>query len=103
MPATPVSKRFNLVNVEDYEVDLEYTDQYAILHLPRVSKFTKGTYLDMVERLQQVATFIKTSGYFGMWVAIKPEDTTIGRLVNKLGFKYLGTSDSLAVYELENF
>lgn len=103
MHETLHSKRFNIVNQEHYEVDLEYNEQYAILHLPRVSKFNKTVYIDMADRLEQFAEFIKSSGYFGLWAAISPDNNVLDKLIKKLGFKYLGTSGALAVYEWENF
>lgn len=103
MQETLRSKRFNLVNLENFEVDLEYNEQYAILHLPRVSKFNKSVYLEMVSKLEEIAEFVKNSGYFGLWLAIRPEDVTLSKLVKKLGFKHLGNAENLAVYQLENF
>jgi hypothetical protein len=103
MQEIPKSKRFNLVNQEHYEVDLEYNDQYAIIHLPRVSKFNRSVYLDMVDKLKSIADFLKDGGYFGLWVAFKPEDITLGKLVEKLGFVYLGSSDGLVIHKYGDF
>lgn len=103
MHETLRSKRFNIVNQEHYEVDLEYNEQYAILHLPRVSKFNKTVYIDMADRLEQFAEFVKSSGYFGLWAAIRPEDTTLAKFIKKLGFRHLGNSGMLAIYEWEKF
>lgn len=103
MQETPRSKRFNIVDREFYSIDLEYNEQYAILHLPRLDKLTKDIYLEMLFGIEDFADFIKASGYFGLWAAVDPNNKKLRKLIEKLGFKYLGTAESLAVFEWEKF
>jgi hypothetical protein len=95
------SKRFAFVTKEDYVVDLEYNETFAILHLPFVKKFSKSTYLDMLDEIKGIVTFLKDQSYEHVWLAVKPEDTLISKFVKKLGFNYKGTSDNLDVYLYE--
>jgi hypothetical protein len=96
---THASKRFTIVDTEDYTVDLEYNNMYAILHLPRVSKFNKTVYTDMKIKVQDIWDFVQTVGYSGMWICISKEDTTLGKFVQKIGFNFLGSYETQDVYE----
>ena len=93
------SKRFTFVQKEEYEVDLEYNEHYLVLHLPFVKRLTKTTYLDMQEMVKHLWTFAKSTGYEGMWIAIRKEDESLVKLVKKLGFHPLGEDSGLSVYE----
>lgn len=93
------SSRFTLVDKQDYRVDLEYNQDYAILHLPSVSKFTKTVYQDMLISIEDIEKFVKDMCYDSLWLAIEPDDTVLNKFVTRLGFEYRGSADSLAVYE----
>lgn len=95
------SKRITLINKDSYKVDLEYNDMYAILHLPVVPKFTKTVYLDMVSTIKDIRDFLEEVGYVGLWTAVEPSNKIINKLVNKLGFKYMGDSEGYSVYLYE--
>ena len=93
------SKRMRIVDKEDYAVDLEYTDSLAILHLPRVDRFTKTVYQDMFIVVEDLWEFIQTIGYQGMYIAITPSEVLLNKFVKKLGFHFLGIGEGLAVYQ----
>lgn len=95
------SKRFAFVSKDNYVVDLEYSPEFAILHLPYVKKFSKSTYLDMLDEIKGIVSFLNDLNYEYVWLAIKPEDILIAKFVKKLGFNYKGTSDNLDVYLYE--
>lgn len=95
------SKRITIVDHIDYSVDLEYNDMYAILHLPRVNKFTKEVYQGMLIKVQELWEFFSTVGYEGMFIAIDPTNKVLNKFVLRLGFKPLGTADGLSVYQYE--
>ena len=97
-PTQPTSKRFTILDKEKYSVDLEYNEQYAILHLPYVEKFTKSLYLDIVSTLEGWDSFFKSFGYNDIWVAVRPEDNSISKLVKKLGFEHRGNAEGYDVY-----
>ena len=84
---------------EDYDVDLEYNSMFAIVHLPIVSKLTKTVYLDMKGALGNLDEFLKDMGYPSLWAAISPQDTSICKLAEKLGFEFKGTAQGYNVYE----
>ena len=98
MQKTEQSKRINLIEHEHYSVELEYTDTLAILHLPRVDKFTKTYYLQAKEKLEDITQFLETVGYQGLWVAIYPEDELTNKFVKKLNFEFIGVFETLNVY-----
>lgn len=92
------SKRITIYDKDDMVIDLEYTDMYAILHLP-VLRITRHTYEDFLTTVPKLHSFLTTVGYEAVWTAINPEDTTIVKLLDRLGAKKLGTADGLDVYE----
>ena len=102
MAETPLtSKRFTLVEKEDYGVDLEYTVDFAILHFPYVYKFSKGILLDMYSTIESLKGFLADMGYEHIWVAIPPEKESTAKLVQRFGFEYKGSDQGLDVYMLE--
>lgn len=90
------SKRMTVYECEDFTVDLEYNEVFAIIHLPNVKKFTKETYLLMQVRMQEFFEFVTTIGYQNLFVALN--DKLAEKLAKKLGFAYLGEQDGLKVY-----
>lgn len=103
MPETLKSKRISIVVRELYTIDLEYSQEYAILHLPYVKKFTKGVYLDINQSVEEVWDLVSTIGYREMFVAIPQEDKVVAKLVVKLGFILLGSSQGLDVYQYKEY
>ena len=92
------SKDFTLPIKEGYEVRIEYTEDFVILHLPYVEKFTKGVYKDMVCRLEDFWDFAKTVGYKGIFASVDPNDNKIIRLIEALGFTFLNFGEDQKVY-----
>lgn len=95
------SKRFSLIEKENFIVDLEYNQDFAIIHLPKVTKFTRSIYLDFTESLTKIDNFLRDFGYQSIWVACYPEDTSTNKLAKKMGFEYRGSAENLNVYERE--
>ncbi len=93
------SKSLTLFEMNTYGIRLEYTKDYAIVHMPYTNKMTKEVFLDMVYRLEDWWEFLKTVGYKAIWCAVDPTDLKINKLVNKLGFTEAGMSDGLKVYK----
>jgi len=92
------SKAFTLPIKEGYEVRIEYNQNFVILHLPLVDKFTPGVFKDMVCRLQDFWEFAQTVGYKGIFVAVEPNDKKIKKLVENLGFTFLNYGEGQLVY-----
>lgn len=93
-----VSKRFSVVQKEDLTLDLEYTDSFAILHLPYL-RLTKETLLDLIDTVKRLYTFVTDIGYDNLWCAVAVDDNTVNKLAKRVGFHYLDESSGLHVYE----
>lgn len=94
----PASKTMPLIETEDYDIRLEYNDDYVIFHLPRIDKFTKHTFMDMKIRLEDWYEFFTTAGYAGIFAAVDPDNQKIKKLIEKLGFKLIGFAENMQVY-----
>lgn len=101
MPETPlISRRFTLVEKEDYGIDLEYSDEFAIIHFPYVSKFNKGVLLDMSATLDSMKKFLEDMGYWHLWVAVEPHNKSTAKLAKRFGFKYVGLDQDTGRYDI---
>lgn len=98
----PKSRRFTLIELDNFSIDLEYTDTFAILHLPRVEGMTKSKYIAGLEVFEEIKAFLFTLEFPALFVAFFPEDTLTHKLVKRLGFMPLGEHEGLAVYILKN-
>lgn len=92
------SKSFNLPVKEGYEVRVEYNEDFVILHLPSVDKFTVAVYRDMVCRLDDFWQFSRTVGYKAIFAAVPPADKKINKLLDNLGFKFINYGEGRKVY-----
>lgn len=90
-----------LIDKENYRVDLEYNKDFAILHLPYVSVFTRNLYAEFFIRIEEILEFMEGLGYNGLFAAVDPDDHKIQKLIDRLGFKYQGKADGLLVYHLK--
>ena len=97
----PTSRRFTLVEKEDYKVDLEYGGEFGIIHLPYVHKFSKGMYIDMMYTLEDIQKFLFDMGFDNLWVAVEPQHRSTAKLAKRFGFEFKGSSDGFDVYLLE--
>ena len=94
------SKRLRLLETDNLSIDLEYNEQFAILHIPRAGKFRKGELQTLQSYLKQWDEFIYDMGLDGPYTVA---DTPITeKLVNKLGFVYLGNHGTTKVYKYGN-
>lgn len=91
------SKRIRLVESPNVSLDLEFNDKYAVLHLPRVTRFRKGEFKQFKEYLEGLAQFFEVSSLEGPYAA--SNDEKIKKLALKLGFTYLGESNGLKVFK----
>ena len=92
------SKNLSLPINGDYEVRIEYSEDFVIFHLPYVAKMTPGVYKDMVIRLEDFWECAQTVGYKAIFGALDPENKKMERLVEMLGFKFLNYGDGLKVF-----
>jgi len=87
-----------LVQKDSFTVDLEYNEHYAIVHLPKVDKFTKGIYLDMSIVFEDMKEFLKVVGYDHVWAALEPTNKPMIKFVGKIGLTFQGEAEDLNVY-----
>lgn len=97
----PTSKRFRIAERTEFGIDLEYNDDFAILHIAWVSKFNKTIYQDMLDGFEDLKNFIETMGYPALHVGLPPENEVTKKLVRRLGFEYVNHHLGYDIYELE--
>ena len=95
---TNASKRLKGIRGSTFEVDLEYNKTYIILHLPTVDKFTKSTLFEMQYLLDDWWNFFKTVGYTEIYAAVEPANRTINRLLRRIHFKQIGSSNGMNIW-----
>lgn len=86
---------------DGYTVRLEYNEDYVIIHLSGIDKFTKEVFWDMQGMLYQWADFLKTMGRSHLWAAVPRDNTKIKRLLGGLKFKFVGHKEDMSVYAYE--
>ena len=94
--STVDSKRIRLYETDDLVIELEYGNGIAILHCPRCTRLNKSTYLKAFQLVKEWQEFIQYTGLKGLYAAAY--DPQVIKLIEKLGFTYLGTQDNLKVY-----
>lgn len=92
-------KRFTIAELEEYRLDLEYSTNVAIVHLPVVHKWNKSVYADLKERIKDLHTFVTTAGYLDLWAGIDKNNEKTNKLAKRVGFEYRGTEDGINVYQ----
>lgn len=95
---TNASKRLKGIHGSTFSVDLEYSKEYIILHLPTVDKFTKEVYFEMLYMLDDWWDFFQTIGYTELHAAVDPNNRKINRLLRKIGFRPIGSANNLTVW-----
>jgi hypothetical protein len=100
MQSTNASKSLYL-REKGYTLRLEYTEDYVILHLMDIDKFTKDNFRRMQLQLLEWADFLNAMGHDYLWAAVPTDNIKIKRLLGGLRFKYEGQSDAMSVYKYE--
>jgi hypothetical protein len=96
--STNASKRLKSVKGSTFEVDLEYSKDYLILHLPYIDKFTKSVYFEMLCMLDDWWDFFRTVGYKEIHAAVDSNNTRINKLLRKLNFRLIGSSKNMNIW-----
>ncbi len=91
------STRFTLIEDEDMILDLEYSDQYFILHLPLFTP-KKSSVQRLRVKLEELKEFADTIGYTGVYAAIGKDDKPMHKLVRLLYFKHIGENEGLDIF-----
>lgn len=98
MQQTHVSKNLFGIKGSCFDIRLEYSKDFIIVHLPKVERMTKSAYLEMKKMLDDWLEFFKTVGYSCIHTGITP-DKKSNKLALMLGFKYLGTNQGYLIYQ----
>ena len=93
-----VSKNFAIYEGHDYEVRLEYSREYMIVHLPEVFKFNKTTLISMLMKLDEINDFSVGLGYPALHCAAPEDDPKINKLAIRCGFTKVGEDAGFIVY-----
>ena len=96
--STNASKRLKGIRGSTFSVDVEYSKDYIILHLPTVDKFTKSTLFEMQELLDDLWDFFKTMGYTELHTAVDPNNRSINRLLRHIQFRQIGSSNGMNIW-----
>lgn len=90
-----------LIQRDDYVIRLEYNEEYVIVHLREIDKFTKEIFQDMLIQLGDWSEFLKAMGHSYLWAAVPKDNTKIKRLLGGLKFQFVSHKDDLTVYRYE--
>jgi hypothetical protein len=100
MQSTNASKSL-YIREDGYTLRLEYTEDFVILHLMDIDKFTKDTFRRMQMQLLEWSDFLQAMGHTHIWAAVPSDNIKIKRLLGGLKFEYQGQSDAMSVYKYE--
>lgn len=95
------SARITVFKTNDYQVDIEYSKFFCIVHLPKVKKFTKDMYLELKTRFDELKEFAKTIGYMAIYAAVYSNDKPTEKFAKSMGMTYKGSSDGFQIYEVQ--
>lgn len=93
------SKNFAIYEGHDYEVRLEYSREYMIVHLPEVFKFNKTTLISMLMKLDEINDFSVGLGYPALHCAAPEDAPKINKLAIRCGFTKMGEDAGFIVYK----
>ena len=100
MQSTNASKNL-LVKCDGYVLRFEYNEDYVVIHLYEIDKFTKGVFQDLATQIENWTHFLKAMGHACLWAAVPRDDTKIKRLLGGLKFQFVSHADDLTVYKYE--
>ena len=92
------SSRITLVNVPAFEIELEYNKDHALLHLPRVAKYNKTVFEQMVVYTRNLWLMLTTMGYEDVLVGVPVDNSKLHKLVLQLGFEPYNTNNGYTFY-----
>lgn len=84
-----------------YTIRIEYNQDFVIIHLEDIDKFTKDIFRRMQRQLLEWSRFFKAMGRTHIWAAVPDNKPQIKRLLGGLNFQYAGRSEDMTVYNRE--
>ena len=97
---TPASNEL-FVKGDGFTIRLEYNENFVIVHLFSIDKFTKEVFWSMQTMLYEWADFLKAMGVENLYAAAPIDDIKIKRLLGGLKFKFVGHDKDFTVYKYE--
>lgn len=98
---TLVSTRITLVDIPEFCIELEYTSDFAILHIKRVTGFNRA----VLKRMQEYATSLQgflSLHYGAVYTVAEHHRTDLHKLAPLLGYKEIGRDAQFIVYQRED-
>lgn len=85
----------------DFALRLEYSKEYAIIHLPYVKKWSPSVFKLLGIKVYDTMEFVKTVGYDCLRAGVPQDNLKITKLVLMLGFEYEGSNQGYDIYRLK--
>ena len=96
--STNASKRLKGVRGSTFSVDIEYSKEFVIIHLPSATGFTKSTFFEMQDLLDDWWDFFSTVGYVEIHAAVGCTNKKTNKLLRKLNFRLIGSSNNMNIW-----
>mgnify|MGYP003626941440 FL=1 len=100
MQSIPVFNKLNGIKGSCFSIQLEYNEDFIILHLPIIDKMTKEVLIEMKTMLSDWWLFVKTIGYKAIFAAVETTHK-VNKLLQMLDFKYIGEDKGYFVYQFK--
>jgi len=100
MQPTVASKSLMGIRGSNFNIRLEYNEDFVIVHVPRMEKMSKSVFKELNILLTDWWDFFKTAGYEALFAAIEPEDK-MNKLAHMLGFQYVGENEGYLIYQFK--
>jgi hypothetical protein len=94
------SNRLDLIENEDYTLTVEYSEQYFVVHLSRLTP-RKSSIESLRDKLVELDTLVKASSWESLYTAIEQENKQMKKLLRLLHTKFLGSAHGYDVYKYE--
>jgi len=96
LPVTE-SQRITLVDVEEFCIELEFTADYAIVHMQRVTGFNRQALRKMRAYADALQGFL-TLHYSAVYTAAAHDRTDLHKLAPHLGYREVGRDATYIIY-----
>ena len=93
------SKRLSIIENDDFTLDLEYNEEFAIVHLKNMPKLNKGTLGSLTIKIEDLYEFVTTIGFETLWAGVPEEDKATQKLAKKVGFEHCGAAQGIEVFQ----
>lgn len=92
------SKNLFGIKGTNFDIRLEYNEEYMLVHLPKVTKMDKRAFVEMRVLLENWMEFFNLVGYPSLFAVVEPLSPT-ERLALMLGFTFVAPHEQQSVYK----